>query len=222
MHDRVKAVAQLKERVAGDKLVEGWVEGPCAEAADLRGINTLMMDLYEDPEFARDLFAFVTELALRFGRAQIEAGADSVGVGDAAASLIGPHLYEEMVWPFEQRLVNGLRESGGRARLHICGNTSPILGAMGRLGCDIVDLDFPVSMAQARDAMGPHQTLLGNIDPVRALRDGTPDSVYEAISHCHRDARSPYIVGAGCEVPRGTPPENLRAMHDYARSVKVD
>jgi len=217
MHDRVKAVALFKERVSNDKLVEGWVEGPCAEAADLRGINTLMMDLYEDPEFVRDLFAFTTALALDFGREQIAAGADLIGLGDAAASLIGPQLYAEFVWPRQRELVAGLQAAGGRVRLHICGNTTPILEGMGRLGCEIVDLDSLAPMADARRAMGPEQVLLGNIDPVRVLRDGTPGSVYEAIATCHRDARDPYIVGAGCEVPRGTSPDNLRAMCAYAR-----
>lgn len=217
MHDRVLAAALLRERVAGEKLVEGWVEGPCAQAADLRGINTLMMDFYEDPQFVQDLFAFVVELELLFARAQVEAGAEIIGVGDAAASLIGPDLYEEYVWPYEMKLVQGLRDMGARVRLHICGNTTPILAGMGRLGCDIVDLDYPAPMGLARQAMGPRQTLLGNIDPVSVLRDTSPEAVFEAIAQCHRDAGSPYIVSAGCEVPRGTPPEHLRAMLRYAR-----
>ena len=99
MHDRVKGVALLKER-AVSKLVEGWLEGPCAEAADLRGINRLMMDFYERPEFVNDLFEFVLELALTFGRAQADAGAELMGVGDAAASLVGPAVYNEFVWPY--------------------------------------------------------------------------------------------------------------------------
>lgn len=219
MHDRVCAAALFKERVQGEKLIEGWVEGPCAEGADLRGINTLMMDFYEDPDFVRDLFDFTVDLGLRFGRAQVEAGADLIGIGDAAASLVGPQLYEEFVWPAEKRLVDGLKAYGARVRLHICGNTSPILAGMGRLGCDIVDLDWPASLSAARASMGPDQVLLGNIDPVRVLREGTPESVYAAIATCHSDAQSRYIVGAGCEVPRGTPPDNVRAMHRYARQT---
>jgi len=217
MHDRVCAVALFQEQVGGEKLIEGWIEGPCAEAADLRGINTLMMDFYEDPVFVRDLFDFTVELGLRFGRAQIEAGAGIIGIGDAAASLVGPQLYEEFVWPAEQRLVKGLKECGARVRLHICGDVSPVLHKIGQLDCDIVDLDFPVSIAAAREAMGEQQVLLGNIDPVRALRDGTPESVHAAVAECHQQAGARYIVSAGCEVPRGTPPENLRAMHRYAR-----
>ena len=219
MHDRVNGVALFKERVGGEKMIEGWVEGPCAMAADLRGINTLMMDFYEDPHFVRDLFAYVVDLELKFARTQVDAGADCIGVGDAAASLIGPQLYEEFVFPYEVHLVNGIHDMGARVRLHICGNTSPIVGGMGRLGCDIVDLDFPVAMTAAREAMGPRQALLGNIDPVRALRDGTPESVYADIAQCHRDAHSPYVVSAGCEVPRGTPIENFRAMLEYARNA---
>ena len=216
MRDRVQGVALLKEQAAGQLLVEGWVEGPCAESADLRGINHYMMDLYEEPAFAEDLAELVLEQGLLFARAQIAAGADIIGVGDAAASLIGPDLYEAHVWPYEKRLVDGIHAAGGMVRLHVCGNTTPLLEAFGRLGCEIVDLDFPARVAQARAAMGPDQVLLGNIDPVRTLKEGTPESVWAAVEQCHREAGARFIVGAGCEVPRGTPVENLRAMQRYA------
>ena len=218
MHDRVNAIVFLKERAGSEKLVEGWIEGPIAEAADLRGINTLMMDLYEDPDFIRDLFEFVLEMELQFAKAQIQAGADILGMGDAAASLVGPDIYAQYVWPYEKRLVDDIHALGGRVRLHICGHTAPILDGMGRLGCEIVDLDWPAPIDAARAAMGPRQVVLGNIDPVSVLRNGTPKSVAAAIADCHKKAGNNYIVSAGCEVVRDTPHENVRAMHDYARS----
>jgi len=218
MTDRVQAAALFRRQVGGQKLIEGWVEGPCAEGADLRGINTLMLDFHDDPGFVRDLFAFVVAMELRFARAQVEAGVDIMGVGDAAASLVGPRLYEEFVWPCEKQLVDGLHALGTRVRLHICGNTRRILAGMGRLGCEIVDLDYPAPLAEGRAAMGPGQVLLGNINPVQVLRDGTPDSITAAIAECHRQAGPRYIVGPGCETPRDTPTENLRAMLNYARS----
>ncbi|MCX7591983.1 MAG: uroporphyrinogen decarboxylase family protein [Kiritimatiellae bacterium] len=222
MTDRVKAAALFREKVGKSKLIEGWIEGPCAEAADLRGINTLMVDFVDDPGFVRDLFEFVVEMELRFARAQVEAGVDIMGVGDAAASLVGPRIYEELVWPYEKKLVEGLREMGTLVRLHICGNTRKILAGMGRLGCEIVDLDYPVSLAQGRAEMGPSQVLLGNLNPIKLLKDGSPDQIWEALETCHREAGSRYIVGAGCEVARGTPVENLRVLTEYARSHKPD
>ena len=171
-----------------------------------------MTDFFDDPAFVRDLFEFTLELGLRFGRAQVEAGVDMVGVGDAAASLVGPQIYEEFVLPYEKRLVDGLHALGTKVRLHICGNTNRILAGMGSLGCEIVDIDSKVSLAEAREAMGPDQVFSGNIDPVKTLRNGTPETVAAAIAQCYAEAGPRYIIAAGCEVPRDTPAENVRAM----------
>jgi len=218
MHNGIKAVALLKERVGSEKIIEGWVEGPLAEAADLRGINTVMMDFFDDPQFVRDLFAFVVEMELRFAREQIKAGADIVGIGDAAASLVGPQIYEDFVLPYEAQLVQGIQRLGAKVRLHICGNTRLSLKPMGRLGCEIVDLDSLAPLSEARDQMGTSQVLLGNLNPVTVLRNGTEIDVTNAIAECHLQAGPRFIVGAGCEVPRDTPVENLTALSDYART----
>ncbi len=220
MHDRVRAAALFRERVGGEKLIEGWVEGPCAEAADLRGINRLMTDFFDDPPFVRDLFEFCLDLALQFAQAQVAAGAELIGVGDAAASLVGPQIYQEFVLPYERRMVEALHAMGARVRLHICGNIGRIVEHIGTLGCEMVDIDSMVPLAKCREAMGPEQILAGNIDPVQVLRAGTPESVMQALSECRRQAGLQYIVAAGCEVPRDTPEANVRAMGSFARQSR--
>ena len=102
--------------------------------------------------------------------------------------------------------------------MHICGNIRRILADVGSLGCEMVDIDSMVPLAQARQEMGPQTALAGNIDPVKTLRNGTPESVAAAIAECHRQAGPRYIVAAGCEVPRDTPEANVLALRDYARS----
>jgi MtaA/CmuA family methyltransferase len=219
MHSAVKALELMKRQVGTEKALMGWVEGPCAEGADLRGINRLMLDFFDDPKFVHRLFDFVLAMALSYGQAQVDAGADIIGIGDAAASLIGPDLYEEFVWPYEKRLVDGLHEMGAHVRLHICGDTTQLVAAMGRLSCEIVDLDYFTSIAEARASMGPSQILLGNLNPVADVRNSTPERVAAAIAECHRQAGPRYIVGAGCEIPRDTPLENVRALVGYAHST---
>jgi MtaA/CmuA family methyltransferase len=221
MHNGIKALELFKKKVNGEKWIEGWVEGPCAEAADLRGINNLMLDFFDDPSFVRDLFEFVIAMELRFARAQVEAGADAIGIGDAAASLVGPRIYQEFIWPYEKKLVDGIHALGVRVRLHICGNTRALLAGIGKLGCDIVDLDSLAPLAEARQIMGPEQVLLGNMNPVTVVRNGTADEVRRAVAECHRAAGNRYIVGAGCEIPIDTPAENLHALLDYARGSQV-
>jgi len=220
MQNGVRALALYRKKVHGEKLIEGWIEGPCAEGADLRGINNLMLDFFDDPNFVQDLFEFVLEMELRFARAQVEAGAEVIGIGDAAASLVGPEIYNEFVWPYEKRMVDGVHALGAKVRLHICGNTRCILRDMARLGCDIVDLDSLSPLDQARAEMGPDQVLLGNINPVSGIRNSKTANISSAVELCHRDAGARFIVGAGCEIPRDTPLENVHALGNYARSHK--
>jgi hypothetical protein len=89
-----------------------------------------------------------------------------------------------------------------------------------RTNLEIVDLDFRSPIAGGRAKRGANQVLLGNINPVTVLRGGTREDVFNAIAECHRQAGARYIVGAGCEIHRDTPPENVRALGDYARSHK--
>lgn len=220
MHDRVEGVRLLEQRTGATRIIEGWVEGPAAMAADLRGVNRLMLDFFDDPGFIRDLFAFAVEMEFETARAQIEAGADVIGVGDAVASLVGPEIYSEFVLPDERRLIAAIRAAGARVRLHICGKTRKLYSGMAQLDADIVDLDFFAPVDAARAEMGPDQVLLGNVDPVRVMRDGTPAEVTEAFAECRRQAGPRYIVGAGCEIPTGTPDANLFAARDYARSYR--
>ncbi len=218
MLDRVEAAFLFHEKVGDEKLIEGWVEGPCAEAADLRGINALMMDFYEDPAFVHDLFEFVLEMEIAFAKAQLNAGADMIGIGDAAASLVGKVIYEEFVFPFEKRLVDAIKAAGGMVRLHICGSTRDIVGKMGELRCEIVDLDYPVPFHEARNALNDEQVISANLAPVEVVRNGTPERIQADLEACYDVARPRFIVAAGCEIPRDTPPANLNAMTAFARS----
>ncbi len=219
MHDRVQAAEQFKRAVGNDLLIEGWVEGPCAQAADLRGINNLMLDFVDDEVFVRDLFDFVLEMELAFADAQIAAGVDLIGVGDAAASLISRRTYEELVLPYEKRLVDGIREKGARVRLHICGNIRHLLPGMGELNWDFADIDFPVPLADARAELGPERVIAANLDPVRDVRDGTPDSIKHALDECYQAAGRRFIVAAGCEIPRDTSLDNMRALTEFAQAT---
>jgi MtaA/CmuA family methyltransferase len=218
MRDRVGAVRLLAERTDATRIVEGWVEGPCQMGADLGGLNTLMLDFFEAPPFVEALFDFTVRMEVEFARARVEAGATLIGVGDVAASLIGPRLYTRFVLPSERRLIAAIRAFGVPVRLYICGDTKRIVKGMGQTGADIVDLDLPTPLGHARRATRETQVLLGNLDSVRALRDGTPASVEAAPADCFEQAGAAYICGAGCEVARGAPFANVDAMAQFARS----
>ncbi|MBN2853780.1 MAG: uroporphyrinogen decarboxylase family protein, partial [Clostridia bacterium] len=175
-YDRVQAVELFKKEAGDEYPVCGWVEGPIAEACDLRGISSFMMDIITEPEFSKELMEKCTENAIYYAKEQIKAGADMIGVGDAAASLIGPELYQELVYPYQERLLYEIRKAEVYTKLHICGNTQSILEYLPKQVIDIYDVDHLVDYKYAVDVLGEFCSVSGNFDPVEILLQGNSQS----------------------------------------------
>ena len=212
MNQRVESVKKMAVEAGQTHSVLGWIEGPLAEYADLRGLENALMDLIDKPEMFTDAADVIVKNAVAFALAQIEAGADMIGIGDAAASLIGAELYKKLVLPLEQKLVNAIHEARAAVKMHICGNTTGIIQYMAQTGSDIIDVDWMVPLDKARELVGPQVTLCGNFDPSAVLLQGSPEDVAEAAKYCIKTGGDRFILMPGCEVPPATPEENIRAF----------
>ena len=210
--DRIDGVAAMAAQVGETHSVLGWVEGPIAEYGDLRGVEGTLMDLIDKPEMFAAACETIVDNAINFARAQVTAGADMIGVGDSAASLISPDMYAEHVLPLEQKLVDGIHEAGATVKLHVCGNIARNIKHMAKTGADIIDVDWMVPLDEARKDVGEEITLCGNFDPAGVLLQGTPEQVADAAKKCLALGGSKFILMPGCEVPPGVPEENLLAF----------
>lgn len=209
---RIESVRKMVEAVGQTHSVLGWCEGPLALYADLRGVESMFLDLIDTPEMYLQVAGTMIENQIRFARAQVAAGADMIGVGDAVASLVSPPMYEQFVLPFEKRLFDAIHEAGAAVKLHICGDIARNIALMAQTGADIIDVDWMVPLDQSRAAVGPGVTLCGNFDPTAVLLQGTPQDVAEAASRCIAMGGQRFILQPGCEVPPGTPEQNIRAF----------
>jgi MtaA/CmuA family methyltransferase len=209
MLDRINAVKLFKKEVGAKFPILGWIEGPIAESSDLRGLGSIMTDIYDAPEFLKKLLEICTQQAILFSAGQIDAGADFIGIGDAAASLVGPKIYKEFVLPYEQRIVNAIHQKGAKAKLHICGNISSILDIIPFTGADMIDIDWMVDFKAANEIFKGRCSACGNFDPVRILLQGSGDDVEKAVISCVNDSSKTSFIAAGCEVPKMTSVENL-------------
>ncbi|MEE4310276.1 MAG: uroporphyrinogen decarboxylase family protein [candidate division KSB1 bacterium] len=212
MVDRLKAVGVFKEKYGDRFSILGWVEGPAAEAATLRTVNNFLLDIALDPDYTAELMDVCTVLSIEFARAQISRGADTIGIGDAIASQVSADTYRQMIWPREKRLVDAIRDAGAYSRLHICGDISHLLEMIAELDVDILDVDHMVDLKEVRKKVGPDVVIAGNIDPVEGIRNGAPDAIRQYLIDSYRDVGNPFMVNAGCEIPVGTPNENLLAL----------
>lgn len=209
---RIQSVRKMAAEVGQTHSVLGWVEGPIAEYGDLRGVEATMMDLIDKPEMFVEAGETIIENEIKFAIAQIEAGADMIGVGDAAASLVTPNMYADLVLPLEKKLIDAIHEAGAAVKLHICGNISNIVQFMPKSGADIIDVDWMVPLSRARELVGPDVVLCGNFNPAGALLEGSPKDVANEARKCLKTVPERFILMPGCEVPPATPEENIRAF----------
>ncbi len=212
MADRLNAIFEYRRLFGNEYSILGWIEGPAAEAADLRGVAKFLMDTLEDRDFLAGLMDLCVETGIDFARAQIEAGADTIGIGDAIASQMSPDTYESLIQPREKSLVEAVHDAGALVRLHICGNIAHLLPGIARLGVDILDVDHMVQLTHVRKVVGEYVAISCNINPVKGILQGTPASIQEYLARTYRSIGNPFMVSAGCEIPPGTPAENLKAL----------
>jgi len=218
MNDRLLAIDIMVKEAANRKTICGWVEGPLALAAELRGLNNIMVDLTDDPGFVERLLRFTADVAIDYGKEQARRGVDTIAMSDAAASLMGPRFYRNYLLPEQMRVIQALKSYGVITRLHMCGQTGPLIADMKTLPVDIYELDFPVDLAAARHVLGADKAILGNVSTIGDLLNGSPETVTASAKRCHEICGRYHVVGAGCELSPKTPPANLRALVDYGLS----
>ncbi len=219
--DRLSAVRYLSEKVDGEIPVMGWAEGALAQAATLRGIQQLLLDMYDQPDFVHDLLEICLDIEIDFVKNQILAGAEIIGIGDSIASQIGPKMYRQFGLPYERRIFDVIRAAGVVGRLHICGDITRILSDVANCGADIIDIDSLVDINDAVKKIDDRAAICGNINPVQILLQGTPQQVKKSVFSCLRLGGSRLFCAAGCEIPDKTPNENLlaqvEALEEYGK-----
>lgn len=209
--DRINGVAYYQQRLKGTVPVMGWVEGPLAEACDLTEISNMLLMLMMDEDFCDRLMDKCLVTAKTFAKAQIEAGCDLIGIGDAICSQIDEDLYVRFVKDRHMELVNYIQSLGAKVKLHICGNTTHLFPHIAELGIDLFDPDL-VSQTECYNALGDKITRFGNINPVY-LETASPKDVLETCKAAiAQEKGKKYILSGACEITVNTPIENLLAM----------
>ncbi len=223
---------KLARKSVGDQIaLRSPGTGPFALASYFIGSQNWLMEIamveagLPEAKEAAVLHALelTTEALIRFGKACHDAGADILHCGDSLAScnVISPRTYQRFSWPYSQRVFAAWHAHGAQAcLLHICGNSTPVLNFYADTGADLVEIDNAVSMATAKERIGARTALVGNINTVTELLQGTPESVAASAQRCidQAGAGGGFLLGSGCIVPRFTPVENLRALVETAHS----
>ncbi|MBX3626857.1 MAG: uroporphyrinogen decarboxylase [Rhizobacter sp.] len=194
------------------------VEG--AGSDDYRLVKTM---LYSRPDLLHKMLAVNADAVAAYLNAQIDAGAQAVMVFDSWGGVLADGAFQSFSLDYTRRaLAQVKREHEGRRIPHIVFTKGGggWLEEIAALGCDVVGLDWTVSLASARKRIGQFTALQGNLDP--AVLFASPDQVRAEVIKT-LDSFGPWkadyrpvghIFNLGHGISQHTPPESVAALVD--------
>jgi uroporphyrinogen decarboxylase len=172
--------------------------------------------MHAEPGVWRELMDRLAGHAITSLRLQVEAGARAVQLFDSWAGALSPHDYRRFVLPASRQIFEGVAELGA-PRIHFGVGTAALLELMAEAGADVVGVDWRVPLTEARQRLGPHYAVQGNLDPAVCL---APWPVVEAEARRVLAEAGPgpgHIFNLGHGVLPQTQPEVLERLADLVR-----
>jgi uroporphyrinogen decarboxylase len=192
--------------------------GPWNLAAHVRGLETLLLDSLEDPDFVHSLMKFTTEVVRSVGDTLLQAGfLPSLGEAAASCSVISPKIYRDVIKPYHTELRSYFRSKKAALSMHICGYIDPIIQDVLETGINFISLDAPSSLKKLVDLAGGKTTIMGNV-PTTLFATGEKEEMEAAIRACVDTAAegSGYILCSGCEIPFNSTEDRVAHYFQYA------
>lgn len=209
------AARKVVARAGEDLYIEANIDsGPFQLATTLRGAQQVMLDLEDNVQRVRDLLEFSTQLTISYGKAMACTGVHGVQFGESSASLVGPRVFEDLILPYDQRVIAALKAQGVHAFLHVCGQSRQLLKGLARSCADCLEIDAMVDLSHVFSELGASICVRGNVDTMLLL-NGPAERIQESAVACltrSRAAGGRLILSPGCGVPKYTPQEHVLAL----------
>jgi uroporphyrinogen decarboxylase len=221
----LEATTIMADQVGSELSVGAFITGPFTLASHIMNPDRLLSEIVLDPFLVHKVVEFATEVTVTYAKALKESGAHMLAILEPMATqqILSTEMFREFASPYIQKIVRGLKHP---LILHICGNTISLIEQMMQTGVNALSVDSKVDLLHIKKIVGDQVCILGNIDPVNVLLLGKPTDVEEEVKKCiQKMGRKAYILSSGCEVPLGTPTENIEAMiksgHSYGKCIKT-
>lgn len=203
-----QAIKLLREENKNEVPVVPFIEGPFTVACLVVGINAMYKAMIKDRAKAKYVLERLTDLSILYAQTLLASGADSIIVLDPNVMGLTEKQFTEMIHPVYQRLTQKVQSP---IILHICGNVSPLLGAISSTGFSAFSFDFPaVPVKSVKNALGDKMKIIGSVPTITHLLNGTKRSVLQVSLQLIEEGVD--ILAPSCFVAPETPLENVRAM----------
>ena len=162
----------------------------------------------------------LSDLIIVYLQSQHAAGVQAIQLFDSWVGCLSEQDYKEYVLPHTKRIFENLHaKSNDVPLIHFGTNTAGLLSSFASVPCDVISVDWRMSIEKAWKTIGYKKAIQGNLDPVILLSDFSlikkqVDDLFQSLPK-----REGYIFNLGHGVLPMTPVENLIKLTEYVHSL---
>ncbi len=190
----------------------------------LRGMQNLLMDFYDHPDFVHALLNVIADYNIAQIREALKYDVDAVYFGDdwgqQRGLQMGPKFWRQFIQPVLTRMYAAVRDAGKYVFIHSCGDVDELFDDLIAMGLSCFNPFQPEVMDTAAllQKYRGRLTFHGGLSVQRTLPKGTVDDVRRETAQLLDLGRAgSYIFSPSHDVTRDVPLENMLAFIELAQ-----
>lgn len=222
------AIRMVKQELANRIPLIGFCGSPFTLAAYMvegrskNGFPQLVEMLEQQPFLLHKLLDVLADSVCAHLNAQIEAGVDVVMLFDTWGGMLDTKNYEEFSLYYIRQVIAGLRRNYNNKRIPLILFTkdgSNWLEQMVATDCDVLAVDWKISLQAARQRVGVKVALQGNMNPACLLQ--TPEAIQAEVQSILESfgQGSGHIFNLGHGITPDVPPEHVKVLVDAVHEL---
>jgi len=173
--------------------------------------------IYSQPDAWKLLMEKLTDLIIIYLQSQVTVGIQAIQLFDSWVGCLSVEDYNNFVLPYSKKIFTSLRKLPVPL-IHFGTNTAGMLDSFSSVDCDVVSIDWRMSVAAAWEIIGTKKGIQGNLDPVLLLGDFSVIKEHVDALFLSLPKRQGYIFNLGHGVLPTTPYKNILKLTEYVHS----
>ncbi len=230
---RIAHVQEAARRLAEEEqfaiMATPWLLFPFERAHAMQGLETFLLNMATDPDFARELLERIAKHCKQLMGRFLEALGDNVDIikigddlGTEQGLLISPAMYRDILKPIHADFIRFIKaRTKAKVFFHSDGDVAPLIEDFIEIGVDILN---PIQtsagtmsdLVSLKKRFGRNIVFCGGIDTRRVLPSGSVGDVREEVRRVMQilGPGGGYMAAAVHTVMDDVPPENVLGMAD--------